>query len=411
MQYPRIVKTPSLTQVFADSQRWNSQNWIARVNEVFGGTISKHVLFAFPDRHHICTVNPVECQVLEELTNILNTSRNYWKFWTVELVEKAIPNLVNACIWRNNILTEQSYFRDIVHRYAEEGLELLEGLSDYLLLYSNDRKPSTRKALVRKYLEPPFQEGDARAVLIRALRCFITYRISKKPKGELVFKFTPDLRLSLWGRTINKYLYEQLCLFIYLFRNPEEAHFFIEHRQQLINFVAARLPEGHLDLAEVIVGETFDYLIRRRDCYSENQDSIWIDTSLDTYFIGNILASKRIQRFWEKRRRLEAYHNQEDADGVDDYLDDRITARPKFHEVTERYEPISLPSERDRLLRKYISKLDTTCKTYFNWEYFGSRTECGEPLNQTDLRTISSPCLAKLKDLLVTSGYYDLFVK
>ena len=409
MQYPRIVKSLNLNRVFENLPYRSADHWLACVNQVFGAAVAAHVDNVTPKNLSTCTINPLEWQVMEELGNILNASKNYWKFWTVELIERAIPKLVQACIWKNNILSEHSYLRDTVNRYATDGLEILSGLSDYLLLYSNDKKPSTRKALVTKYLEPPYQDGDARAILIRALRCFVTYRISKKTKSELLFKFTPDLRISLWGRTINKYLYEQLCLYIYLFRNPQEGHFFIEHRQQLINFVSARLPDDHQDLAEVIVGETFDYLIKRRNCYCATQDTVWIDTSLDTYFIGHILSSKRIQRFWEKRRKLEASRNIYGSE--EDYPEDWITVRPKYRETYEHSVQAAEPNERAKLLKYYINRLDMPCKTYFQWEYFGNRTVKGAPLKQTEISTISTPCLTKLKTLLVNSGYYDLFVK
>lgn len=411
MQYPRIVKSPSLTRVFGSWKEGNSQFWLERVNEVFGTAISVNVEGAFPESIAVCRVNPLEWQVLEELGNILICSRNNWKYWTVELVEKTIPKLVEACIWKNEILSEQSYYRDVVNNYAVRGLEILTGLSDYLTLYSNDRKPSTRRTLVRKYLEPPYTGGDSRAVLIRALRCFITFRISRKPKSELVFKFGPDLRLSLWGRTFNKYLYEQLCLYIYLFKNQEEAHFFIEHRQQLINFVSARLPDYHEDLAEVIVGETFDYLIKRRNCYSESQENIWIDTGLDTYFIGNILSSKRIQRFWEKKRKFETQNSSETVGTVEGSPEDRVSVKPKKSEKSEGYSLSPAFSERDRLLRHYIDQLEPACKSYFYWEFFGIQSENSEQLKLKELDGISTPCLAKIKTLLIDNGYYDLFIK
>ncbi len=359
-----------------------------------------------------CSIDPLEWQVLEELSNILRSSRTNWKYWTVELVEKTIPKLVKACIWKNSILSEQSYLRDVVNAHAAEGVELLSGLSDYFTLYSKDPKPSTRKHLVSKYLEAPYTEGDSKAVLLRALRCFVTLRISRKPKSDLIFKFTPDLRISLLGKTFDKYLYEQLCLFVYLFRNSEEAHFFLERRQQLINFVSSRLPDRHEDLAESIVGETFEYLIRRRDTYCQSPDQIWIDTSLDTFFIGNILSSKRIQRFWDKKRRMEGGTTPERDFSDEDLLMDDVTARPRKKEpVDDYYYASASTGERDRLLREYIDKLDPLCRSYLLSEFFGLDLPQNGQLDTKHFSAIEKPCLKKIRSLLVSNGYYDLFIK
>lgn len=413
MQYPRIFKSPSLTRVFGSWQGSDVQTWQERVNEIFGMAVSLSVERTAVTGNSACTINPLEWQVLEELSNILRCSRSNWKYWTVELVEKTIPKLVKACIWKNEILSEQAYYRDVVNRYATEGLDFLTGLSDYFTMYANDQKPSTRRHLVSKYLEAPYMEGDSRAVLIRALRCFVTYRINKKPKSELIFKFGPDLSISLWGRVFDKYLYEQLCLYIYLFRNSEEAHFFLERRQQLINFVSARLPDHHDDLAEVIVGETFDYLIKRRNFYSELPDEIWIDTSLDTFFIGNILSSKRIQRFWEKKRRAGGCGGSDNDLFGEDSCEDTVSVKPRKKTVqdSEYAHPSSSGSEKSRLLRHYIDKLDPMCRSYFQWEFFGVDLKEKGQLDTRQFSAIEKPCMKKLRDLLLDSGYYDLFVK
>ncbi len=414
MQYPRILKSPNLTRVFG-SWDGDAQNWQRKVNEVFGMAVALSVERANTTNQLTCSINPLEWQVLEELSNILRYSRSNWKYWTVELVEKTIPKLVKACIWKNMILSEQSYFRDVVNMHAEEGVELLSGLSDYFTLYSKDSKPSTRKHLVLKYLEAPYNEGDSRAILLRALRCVVTFRISKKPKSDLIFKFTPDLRISLWGKIFDKYLYEQLCLFVYLFRNREEAHFFLERRQQLINFVSSRLPDYHEDLAESIVGETFEYLIRRRDTYCQSPGEIWIDTSLDTFFIGNILSSKRIQRFWDKKRRIEGGG----TSGTDlsdlpdeDPFSDNVSVRSKKTEPTDSYYSYGESSgERDRLLREYIGQLDPMCRSYLLSEFFGVDQKEKGQLDTKQFSTIEKPCLKKIRNLLISNGYYDLFVK
>lgn len=411
MQYPRILKSPNLTRVFG-SWDGDAQNWQKKVNEVFGMVIGLNVERAETTNLLTCSINPLEWQVLEELSNILRYSRSNWKYWTVELVEKTIPKLVEACIWKNAILSEQSYLRDVVNAHAAEGVELLAGLSDYFTLYSKDPKPSTRKHLVSRYLEAPYNEGDSKAVLLRALRCFVTFRISKKPKSELIFKFTPDLRISLLGKTFDKYLYEQLCLFVYLFRNSEEAHFFLERRQQLINFVSSRLPDHHEDLAESIVGETFEYLIRRRDTYCQSPDQIWIDTSLDTFFIGNILSSKRIQRFWDKKRRIEGTGTSErDLSDEDLFIDD-VTVKPRKTEPTEPYHYSGeSTSERDRLLRESIDKLDPLCRSYLLSEFFGLDQPKKGHLDTKQFSAIEKPCLKKIRNLLISNGYYDLFIK
>lgn len=411
MQYPRILKSPNLTRVFG-SWDGDAQSWQKRVNEVFGMAIALNVERAGTTSLLTCSIDPLEWQVLEELSNILRSSRTNWKYWTVELVEKTIPKLVKACIWKNSILSEQSYLRDVVNAHAAEGVELLSGLSDYFTLYSKDPKPSTRKHLVSKYLEAPYTEGDSKAVLLRALRCFVTLRISRKPKSDLIFKFTPDLRISLLGKTFDKYLYEQLCLFVYLFRNSEEAHFFLERRQQLINFVSSRLPDRHEDLAESIVGETFEYLIRRRDTYCQSPDQIWIDTSLDTFFIGNILSSKRIQRFWDKKRRMEGGTTPERDFSDEDLLMDDVTARPRKKEpVDDYYYASASTGERDRLLREYIDKLDPLCRSYLLSEFFGLDLPQNGQLDTKHFSAIEKPCLKKIRSLLVSNGYYDLFIK
>jgi hypothetical protein len=413
MQYPRIPKSPSLTQVFGSCKLEDSRLWHERVNEIFGGTIATSVeLVISPSPLSTCSINPLEWQVLEELSNMLRCSRSNWKFWTLELIQKAIPKLVKACIWKNNILSENAYYRDVVKRYADEGFEILGGLPEYLTLFSNDKKPSTRRHLVNKYLEAPYMDGDSKAILTRALRCFITYRISKKPKTELTFKFCPDLSLSLWGKYFDKYLYEQLCLFIYLFRNPEEAHFFLERKQQLVNFVAGRLPENHADLAEVIVGETFDYLIKRRNTYCQTPDEVWMDTSLDTFFIGNILSSKRIQRFREKQKRLESSCSSSDPlEGEYPSDDANTSVKPKFHNTTPLSQTQAIDSEKGRLLRFYINKLDATCKSYFQWEFFGVSITDKSGLNARQLDAVEKPCIKKIRGVLLNNGYYDLFVK
>jgi len=411
MQYPRILKSPNLTRVF-ESWDGDAQKWQRKVNEVFGMAVALNVERANTANQLTCSINPLEWQVLEELSNILKYSRSNWKYWTVELVEKTIPKLVKACIWKNMILLEQSYFRDVVNQHAEEGVELLSGLSDYFTLYSKDSKPSTRKHLVLKYLEAPYNEGDSRAILLRALRCAVTFRISKKPKSDLIFKFTPDLRISLWGKVIDKYLYEQLCLYVYLFRNREEAHFFLERRQQLINFVSSRLPDHHEDLAESIVGETFEYLIRRRDTYCQSPGDIWIDTSLDTFFIGNILSSKRIQRFWDKKRRIDGGSASEDDLSEEDPFDDNVSVKPrKTRPADPSYSPGESSGERDRLLREYIGKLDPMCRSYFLSEFFGLDQKEKGQLDTKQFSAIEKPCFKKIRTLLISNGYYDLFIK
>jgi hypothetical protein len=412
MQYPRILKSPNLTRVFGSWQENEGNTWQERVSEVFGMTISLNVEKTYSGEAATCTINPLEWQVLEELSNILRNSRSNWKYWTVELVEKAIPKLVKACVWKNGILSEQTYLRDVVNEYAETGVELLSGLSEYFDRYSRDGRPSTRKHLVRKYLEAPYMDGDSTAILKRALRCFVTLRINRKLRGELIFKFCPDLTLSLRSQTFDKYLYEQLCLYIYLFRNAEEAHFFLERRQQLINFTSARLPDDHEDLAETIVGETFDYLIKRRNCYNKMPENVWIDTSLDTYFIGNILSSKRIQRFWEKRRRIEDANNWSDHDLSEDFNDDNISVKPKRTDASAGKQKYATgDSERDRLLRRYIDQLSPVCKSYFLWEFFGISPAKDSQIDTRQGSSMEKPCLKNIRDLLVSNGYYDLFVK
>lgn len=412
MQYPRILKSPNLTRVFGPSRDVDSTLWQERVNTIFGMTIALNVEKLSDQNPSGCCINPLEWQVLDELSNMLRCSRSNWKYWTVELVEKAIPKLVKACIWKNDILSENAYYRDVVHRYATDGFGLLPGLSEYLALFANDAKQSTRRHLVNKYLEAPYTDHDSQAILTRALRCFITYRISRKPKAELIFKFCPDLTLSIWGKFFDKYLYEQLCLFIYLFRNPEEAHFFLERKQQLINFVSARLPTHHEDQAEVIVGETFDYLIRRRNSYNQTPDKIWMDTSLDTFFIGNILGSKRIQRFREKQRRLEGTPDPScDYDGQCEE-DQGVTVKPKqSYNSLPSQASSSVDSEKGRLLRYYINKLDPVCKSYFLWEFFGIAPKETDSLGAKQLNSVDKPCIKKIKTLLLQNGYYDLFIK
>ncbi|GAA4439285.1 hypothetical protein GCM10023091_21240 [Ravibacter arvi] len=414
MQYPRIFKSPNLTRVFGAWQEEDLKYWHHRVGEIFGRTIS--VCVEATDENELpagCRINPLEWQVLDELCNILRCSRSSWRFWTVELVEKAIPDLVKACIWKNAILQEPTYYRDVVNRYAEEGLGFLKGLTDYFTRYSQDQKASTRRHLVNRYLAAPYTDGDAHAILIRALRCFVTLRVNRKSKQEYLFRFTPDLRLSLWGRVFDKYLYEQLCLYIYLFRNQEEAHFFLERRQQLVNFVSTRLPPNHEDLAEVIVGETFDYLIKRRNAYSKVPDEIWIDTGLDTFFIGNILSSKRIQRFWGKRKRMDEQFDEEECCGQDSQYDDDVSVRPKKSAAVSQTRDFSSSgnSERNRLLRYYVNKLEPACRSYFQWEFFGIQTDGKEAFETLRMNDIEKPCLKKLRDILIENGYYDLFVK
>lgn len=411
MRYPRILKSPSLTSVFNTEHPHEGYLWQQRVNEIFGAKIALHVESATSTHFSSCVINPLEKTVLEELSNILQHSKSSWKFWTVELVEKTIPKLVRACIWKNDILSESTYYRDTVAKHAAEGIEILSGLPEYFMTFANDSKKSTRSHLVNKYLEAPYSEGDSKAIIIRALRCFVTYRINKKNKSELLFKFCPDLSLSIRAKFIDKYLYEQLCLYIYLFRNPEEAHFFLERRQQLVNFVSARLPNNHEEIAEVIVGETFDYLIKRRNTYNRQPDEIWMDTSLDTFFIGNILSSKRIQRFREKHRKIEGQFTNEEEYGEYEQDLDNISVRPKQLSPALPAHTSSKSDEKGRLLRQYIEKLDPTCKSYFQWEFFGMDPKEKKELHNTQLDTVEKPCLKKIKNILLNNGYYDLFVK
>lgn len=356
---------------------------LERIKEVFGKVIAETIMTL-----HLPVIDQDDLNqdTLAELNSLLMSRFEDWDLLKESDVKSFVPDLVKAVHWKLRV-KGYVYTSEATEVLARDGMKFLTALQSVPEGFLQDKQATMRKLLVQKYIE---NTSDSEVVMIRTLRCLVTSLRHKERIRETIFIWNKNYQLGLKDYILEVYLYEQLALYAYLFKDEKRAFFLEEIRISLGKYVKNLISGPDRDMiAKDIVQDIFVAFLDKKDLYTKSNKPFFIDTRLTYYF-------KKLER---DKKIIHKYRIK--------YLENSDI---QFHEVDfVEEEENEFPEELIRILNHCLRSLKINCQEIINKRRFGDYSETisladvANMLNRPykTLEKLSPICDGQLQDCVI----------
>ncbi|CAG5009225.1 hypothetical protein DYBT9275_04449 [Dyadobacter sp. CECT 9275] len=373
MKLPWNSSSKNLIQLFQATEKPTVNQMVSLISEFFGKAVSGEVRqMGIDSRDHELLLYR---ETMTELAALLRNQYHLWENWTRKEVDRRIPDIVTATDWKLRI-PGYRYSREETGTLGKQGMAIIRALPESLSVCLKDRKETVRKTLVRKYAT---KTEDAQAVSERTLRCVITLKRHQGWGKNTIFTWSKDRELNLKYTLVETYLYEQLALYSFVFKEDNRAVFMEDIRYKLKQYLINKLSSHHqrAEIAEEIIQEILISFFDKKAGYAAHPEKFYVDTRLHTYFIKLIKDSRKLRK----------YQGEVDDNTEDLPFDEQFFSR-QGHEVSA--------SEIMEILHQCRLLLDDSCREFFELRY---SENFAEPLNYEAMADILDQTPKKVEKL------------
>lgn len=383
MRLPWNRSPQNLKELLAITSQAQPAKVLERVKEVFGKVVAETIIAM---NLAIIDQDDLNQDTLAELNLLLISRFEDWDLLKESDVKSFIPDLVKAVHWKLRV-KGYVYTSEATEILAREGMKFLPALESVLEGFLKDRQLTMRKLMVQNYIK---SASDSEEVMVRTLRCLVTSLRHKERIRETIFIWNNNYQLGLKDYILEVYLYEQLALYTYLFKDEKRALFLEEIRISLGKYVKNLVSGRDRDMiVKDIVQDIFVAFLDKKELYAKSHKQFFIDTRLTYYF-------KKLER---DKKIIHTYRNK-NFENIDIQFLERDFAEEEENEF---------PEELIRILNHCLRSLKLNCQEIINKRRFGDYSETisladvASMLNRPykTLEKLSPICDGQLQDCVI----------
>ena len=287
MRLPWNRSPQNLKELLAITSQAQPAKVLERVKEVFGKVVAETIIAM---NLAIIDQDDLNQDTMAELNLLLMSRFEDWDLLKESDVKSFIPDLVKAVHWKLRV-KGYVYTSEATEILAREGMKFLPALESVLEGFLKDRQLTMRKSMVQNYIK---SASDSEEVMVRTLRCLVTSLRHKERIRETIFIWNNNYQLGLKDYILEVYLYEQLALYTYLFKDEKRALFLEEIRISLGKYVKNLVSGRDRDMiVKDIVQDIFVAFLDKKELYAKSHKPFFIDTRL-TYYFKKLERDKKI---------------------------------------------------------------------------------------------------------------------